>query len=392
MQCTHCQGEVQADWKACPHCGEAIVAMPKCAECGKELDAKWKACPACGANLSDGGQPAPAGGVAVADAVVKCDIVKGDVIKGDVARDQHIHYHGAGGHASPQLVECPHCGRQNELRDTFRCRECKRSGLCQRHLDDAAGMCEECATKTATANLRPGSMITNSIGMRLAFVPPGTFMMGSPEDESERKNDETQHEVTLTKGFYMGVMPVTQVQWRAVMGTDPSEFKGDERPVESVSWDDAQAFCRKLSAQEGKEYRLLTEAEWEYACRAGTTTPFCFGETIGTDQANYKGSFVYGDGREGVYREETTAVGRFPPNPWGLHDMHGNVWEWCEDWYGGYGRVVTDPLGPLNGEIRVMRGGSWGFAPESCRSAYRSGDSPDARYISNRFRVVLDLN
>ena len=176
--------------------------------------------------------------------------------------------------------------------------------------------------------------------------------MGSPKEEKERKDDEIQHKVTLTKGFYMGVYTVTQEQWQEVMGNNPSHFKGEKNlPVEHVSWDDCQEFIKKLREKDKKPYRLPTEAEWEYACRAGTTTPFHFGETISTDQANYNGNFTYGNGKKGVYREKTTPVGSFPANAWGLHDMHGNVWQWCQDWYGDYPQKdVVDPQGPEKGE------------------------------------------
>ena len=171
--------------------------------------------------------------------------------------------------------------------------------------------------------------------------------MGSPANEPERSDDETQHRVTLTKGFYLGVHQVTQAQWQAVMGNNPSHFKGDSNlPVENVSWDDCVAFCEALGKKDGKTYRLPTEAEWEYACRAGTTTPFHFGDTISVNQANYDGNYTYGNGKKGVYRQKTTPVGSFPANAWGLFDMHGNVWEWCADWYGPYPEEeLKDPQG-----------------------------------------------
>jgi formylglycine-generating enzyme len=235
------------------------------------------------------------------------------------------------------------------------------------------------ATLPKTAN-RDGSQVqdppkhfTNSIGMKFAWIRPGTFMMGSPKDEQERAMDETQHKVKLTRGFYMGVCAVTQEQWKETMGNEPSNFKGEKNlPVEQVTWDDCQEFIKKLREKDKKPYRLPSEAEWEYCCRAGTTTPFYFGETISTDQANYRGEFTYGNGKKGIYRGKTTPVGSFPANAWGLHDMCGNVAQFCQDWYGDYPQnEVTDPRGPGKGQLRVLRGGSWFFVPAACRSASR---------------------
>ena len=189
----------------------------------------------------------------------------------------------------------------------------------------------------------------------------------------------------------MGVHPVTQEQWRAVMGANPSHFTGGKNlPVEQVSWHDCQEFCKKLSALEKKSYRLPTEAEWEYACRAGTTSAFHFGTTLDVEQANYNGNFTFANGKKGVYREKTMPVGSFPANAWGLHDMHGNVWQWCADWHGGYSqKEVTDPQGPNNGKNRVLRGGSWGSHPIFCRSANRNFGDPENRNEYCGFRVCF---
>src|ERR1043166_2051343 len=236
--------------------------------------------------------------------------------------------------------------------------------------------------------------VTNSLGMKFAWIPAGSFLMGSPKQEKERQANETQHKVTLTKGFYMGIHLVTQEQWQAVMGNNPSGFKNEKNlPVEVVSWNDCQKFLKKLVEKDKKPYRLPTEAEWEYACRAGTTTPFHFGETISTDQANYNGNGVYGDGKKGVYRAKTTPVGSFPANAFGLHDMHGNVLQWCQDWYGEYpqGNVV-DPQGADKGQFRAVRGGSWHYGPDGCRSAYRFKNHPDDRYSNFGFRVCFFLD
>jgi formylglycine-generating enzyme required for sulfatase activity len=246
--------------------------------------------------------------------------------------------------------------------------------------------------------------------LRMLLISDGTFLMGSPEDELDRSSSESpQHKVNVSS-FFMGKYPVTQAQWRAVaalpqasqeLDLDPSHFKGDKRPVEQVSWHDAVEFCARLSIFTNREYRLPTEAEWEYACRAGTTTPFHFGETITTDLANYDGtddpdgnwSGSYSQGAKGEYREETTPVDHFEgANEYGLCDMHGNVWEWCQDhWHDNYEGAPIDGSACLTGnedESRVLRGGSWDFNPRDCRSAYRSYYMPDYRTFNIGFRVV----
>ena len=211
---------------------------------------------------------------------------------------------------------------------------------------------------------KPAKEFNNSIGMKFVWIPPGTFLMGSPPDEPGRRNDETQHRVTLTKGFYIGVHQVTQAQWHKVLRRDPSYSKGANLPVESISWDECREFCEALGKSDGKKYRLPTEAEWEYACRAGSTTPFHFG-----DDSKQLGAYAWYSDNTGP---RTNPVGVKPPNAWGLYDMHGNVWEWCADWHGPYPEGdSTDPQGPDAGEARVLRGGSWKNSPWECRSAYR---------------------
>jgi len=239
----------------------------------------------------------------------------------------------------------------------------------------------------------PPKQITNSIGMKFVWIPPGSFMMGSTNKEQGRGDDEIHHKVTLTRGFYMSIHAVTQEHWMAIMGNTPSEFKDAKYlPVENVSWDDARDFCATLKDKEKKPYRLPTEAEWEYACRAGTTTAFHFGDTLATDQANYNGNFIYGHGVKGAYRGKTMPVGSFPANRWGLHDMHGNVWQWCQDWHGGLPKNdVTDPQGPKTGKSRVLRGGSWGSHPIFCRSANRNFGDPANRNEYCGFRVCVSL-
>ena len=229
--------------------------------------------------------------------------------------------------------------------------------------------------------------------MKLALIPAGKFTMGSPDSEKDHQASEgPQHEVTISKPFYMGAYEVTQEQYEQIMGKNPSNFKGPQNPVETVSWDDAVAFCQALSRKTGRTVRLPTEAEWEYACRAGTTTPFNTGETISTDQANYDGNYIYGNGRKGEYRQKTIAVGSFKPNTFGLYDMHGNVWEWCSDWDGSYANAnAVDPQGPGSVSYRVLRGGSWNYNPQNWRSAYRVRDDPDYRFSNYGFRVSVDL-
>ncbi len=295
--------------------------------------------------------------------------------------------------ASEELrVACPQCGRRLKVPPAFvgkrmRCPGCQ--GRFEVPADPQATLTPismsirelpPLAPPAAPKARRAGEILMSSLGMKLAWIPPGSFLMGSPASEAKRNDDETQHRVTLTKGFCMGIHPVTQGQWRAVMGYNPSHFKGDDRPVEMVSWEDCQEFCKKLGAKEGKAYRLPTEAEWEYACRAGTTTPFSFGETITTDQVNYDGNYPYGKGKKGEYRQQTTLVGSFPANAWGLHDMHGNVAEWCQDWYGPYpDKDIKDPQSVNSGKARVLRGGSWSYDARYCRSARRYRDAPGYR-------------
>ena len=240
---------------------------------------------------------------------------------------------------------------------------------------------------------RLGDVITCSHDLKFAWITPGSFLMGSPLDEANRSEDETQHRVSLSQGFWLGVHPVTQAQWHALMGNYPSHFKGGDRPVEQVSWEECQQFCARLGEHDGLRYRLPTEAEWEYACRAGCMQPFGWGATVSTDKANYDGNFVYGSGVKGMYREQTTPVGYFEANRWGVHDMHGNVWEWCQDWHGDYSRhAVKDPQGPPQGASRIVRGGSWSCPPRYCRSAFRFWFAPGyhSRYLGCRVIVCLE--
>jgi formylglycine-generating enzyme required for sulfatase activity len=238
-------------------------------------------------------------------------------------------------------------------------------------------------------------------------IEGGTFTMGSPANEAERFDDEeVQHQVTVST-FYMGKYEVTQKEWREVMGNNPSRFQGDNLPVEQVSWYEAVEYCNKRSQREGltpaytingtnvswnrnaNGYRLPTEAEWEYACRAGTSGPFNMGNNISTNQANYDGNYPYNNNAKGTYREKMVNVGSFTANGWGLYDMHGNVWEWCWDWYGDYPRgAQTDPAGAASGAYRVERGGSWSYDAQYLRSAYRLDYAPTDRIDDLGFRLV----
>jgi len=423
------------------------------------------------------------------------------------------------------LVVCPICGKKNEQKDTFKCRECGRDNLCLRHQDEATFLCNECvaaqrkareeaerkalkvsatnydtqpggdnldqaimhlmienfkaqegidlskdplalrrlkeaveAAKSAlasattydiylpfitadttgpkhfrvtltkekletlemesvnriaevgrkahesTRNAESLSMLPHLAGecrtltlpggaeMEMIYCPPGEFMMGSPTSEEGRNDDETQHRVRLTKGFWLGKYPVTQKQWQSVMGSNPSKFKGDDCPVEEVSWDDCQVFIKNVNAALGCGARLPTEAEWEYACRAGTTTAYFWGNALNGDRANCDGNYPCGTKTKGPYLARTTPVGTYEANPWGLCDIHGNVCEWCADRYGDYptGSVV-DPQGPASGVDRVLRGGCWVSNARNCRSAHRGGDYPGDRSYFYGFRLSCSV-
>ena len=238
------------------------------------------------------------------------------------------------------------------------------------------------------------------VALRLIGIRAGGFLMGSPPGEAERTSDEgPQHRVMLA-GFWLGQTPITQAQWQVVarwprvrleLNPDPSYFKGSNRPVEQVNWEEAIEFCARLSKSTGRTYSLPSESQWEYACRAGTTTPFAFGDTLTTELANYDANYTYGEGPMGETRGQTTNVGMFPANLWGLQDMHGNVWEWCLDhFHDSYQGAPADGSAWLKGgyeSTRLLRGGSWLNAPGLCRSAYRSLTRPDYRRYAVGFRV-----
>jgi formylglycine-generating enzyme required for sulfatase activity len=269
--------------------------------------------------------------------------------------------------------------------------------------------------------------LAEGVALTMLRIPAGSFDMGAPQTEAESTERERPvHRVTLGD-FLLGQTPITQAQWRAVaewkrLGnepvdrwpesldpdpvaklTDPERFRGEQRPVVNVSWYDAQAFCQRLALRTGKNYTLPSEAQWEYACRAGTTTPFHYGATISTELANYNGREVYGDGKKGEYRQQATDVASFPANPWGLHDMHGNVWEWCADyWHDNYEEAPNDQRAWVGRETdqnqnvnkikvsvnwRLLRGGSWNFYPRLCRSASRDLSRPVGSNDRIGFRV-----
>ena len=242
--------------------------------------------------------------------------------------------------------------------------------------------------------------ITNSIGMKLVMISKGTFKMGSPPGEGGVNQDERQHEVTISRDYYLGVHEVTQAQYETIMGDNPSYFQGDnlpdarsvevtsDFPVETVSWENAVEFCRRISAlpaerAAGRVYRLPTEAEWEYACRAGNKLAYSFGGDV-----RALGDYAWYDSNS---NERTHPVGQKKANSWGLYDMHGNVWEWCSDWYGEYPNgAVSDPQGPRKGSLRIDRGGSWDYGAAMCRSSFRGNLDPSGSNFNNGFRLALE--
>lgn len=252
-------------------------------------------------------------------------------------------------------------------------------------------------------------VITNSIGIKLTLIPAGKFQMGSPATEEERDPEELRHEVTLSKPFYLGVHEITQAQYANVMVKSSAFFKGGvNHPVENVRWREVVDFCSRLSAQPmekkaGRKYRLPTEAEWEYACRAGTVTPFHFGASLSSKEANFNGNYPFGKEVKGPFLKAPAPVGSYSPNAWGLYDMHGNVAEWCSDWYDpDYYKTSpkVDPKGPAKGVLstdfgadfyQVVRGGCWLDEARGCRTAYRFRLQPSEPYRLVGFRVVCEV-
>ena len=235
-----------------------------------------------------------------------------------------------------------------------------------------------------------GVLRIKGVEFTFRYCPPGTFTMGSPDSENKRSSDETQHPVTLTKGFWIMETEVTQKQWMAIMGENPSYFKGENLPVEQVSWKECQDFCIKCCSLIGMSVQLPTEAQWEYACRAGSSTAYFWGNALNGDKANCAGTCPYGTTTKGKYLNTTMKVGSYSPNDWGIYDMHGNVREWCADWYEVYPNgKVTNQVGPPIGSYRVYRGGSWKDCAQYCRSAYRYSKKENYKYYTLGFRCVI---
>lgn len=283
--------------------------------------------------------------------------------------------------------------------------------------DDAVGVFPLAKVGSGGRTMVPlqqsGKSITNTIGMTLVSIPAGRFDMGSPAAEEARDEDEGPlHPVRIVRAFYLGAHEVTQGQYERVMGRNPSHFTADgprkesvagldvkRFPVEGITWEEARRFCLELSRlpeerREGRRYRLPTEAEWEYACRAGTRTAFWCGATLESTQANFNGGLPYGSVSSGPWLQRPASVGSYPPNPWGLYDMQGNVWEWCEDWYGAdyYGRSAQDdPRGPDAGSVIVVRGGAWTETGTSCRAADRFSYPPSGNGANVGFRVLCEV-
>ncbi len=240
-------------------------------------------------------------------------------------------------------------------------------------------------------------------GMAFVLVPAGAFTMGTPESEPGHQADEVLHRVRISRAFYLGRYEVTQGEWQRVTGGNPSHFLecGPRCPVERVSWYEVQGFLARLGRLSGERFRLPTEAEWEYACRAGTSTPFSTGSELGAERANYDARYPLAGHSKGAYRERPTPVGTFAPNPWGLFDLHGNVWEWTADEHcpyevapgsgGDSGGEVVDPVGRCGAELKVIRGGSWTFDEDSARCGLRYTHNPRDRGFSLGFRVVREI-
>jgi sulfatase modifying factor 1 len=287
----------------------------------------------------------------------------------------------------PLAIRCVVCGAKISKK-TKECLQCS-----QRTIDSASASKEtnrltkfrtqkeenrqETMTERVNILIEKKEDFVTDYKLEMVWVNPGIFMMGSPAEEANRDDDESQHQVTLTKGFYLAKNEVTQAQWKQVMLINPSRLNGSDLPMKDVSWNDSIEFCKELTEMEkragrvpeGMSYQLPTEAQWEYACRAGTTTAYSCGDSISSFYANSDKNI-----------DRATPVSNYPDNSWGFHDMHGNVWEWCADWYGDYPSVsVTNPIGSISGSYRVSRGGAWNIDRSDLRSAKRGLYPPSTR-------------
>jgi formylglycine-generating enzyme required for sulfatase activity len=357
-----------------------------CAVCGKELEEDWRACPYCGTawGAAEPSPPPPTAPPLAARAALATPAEP--AASPAPAKKRTLRYALIATGVVVAVIAGAAVYQQQQARA------------------EAERVAAERAERSEMARIEAEQAAARAAG--IVRIPGGTFTMGIPANEGGREYDETQHQVTVS-AFYMGEYEVTQREWREVMGSNPSRFKGDNLPVENVSGDEAVKYCNRRSQREGLTpaytingmdvrwnrnadgYRLPTEAEWEYACRSGTTTPFNTGNNITTNQANYDGNYPYNNNAKGIYRKETVNVGSFAPNGWGLYDMHGNVWEWCWDWFGDYtSGAEANPTGPSTGALRVLRGGSWDSGARHLRSADRHYIAPSGRVSSVGFRLV----
>ena len=299
-------------------------------------------------------------------------------------------------HAEGPVIEKPYTfsagtpARASEVNANF--------DIAYKHIQELLNIvCKYHPEEPSCQTAEPQETWTNDFGMTFVLIQPGTFDMGSPEGETGRDSDEVQHGVTLTQSFYLQTTEVTQGQWKAVMGGNPAHFTscGDDCPVESVSWDDAQEFIEKLNLHENSGwYHLPTEAQWEYAARAGSTTALPNGNLVGISCNLYANLDAMG-WYCGNADSKTHQVAKKQANAWGLYDMHGNVWEWCQDWYDSYpSNSVTDPEGPSSSSIsrRVVRGGSWSREARYCRSAERNYNMPGLRHNYIGVRLLRTIN
>ena len=444
MKCTNstCGKELDPGFRMCPFCGTAVPQKPHCSQCGEELDPAFKMCPYCGTPAAC----APA--VGAAPSVERFDCVDGSVIRPDAdffqcqecqgyCLEENRVKHPKG----LKLGMCRNCGdalvrplwekhnaekareeaerkhreeeeRKRKAEEARKKREQERK---RREEEERKRKAEEARRKQeqerkaeaerkrreeeerkrreeAKRKKREQKEVELDCGggvmLKLKRIEAGSFMMGGKE---EYLGEKPIHQVSISEPFYLGIYLITQAQYEAVTGENPSDFSGEpdspQRPVENVSWEEAKLFCQKLSQKTGKRFGLPSEAQWEYACRAGSTSEYCFGDAEGELElyANYEKTPIYGD-------ESTSPVGLFKPNAWGLHDMHGNVWEWCEDkWHSNYEGAPTDGSPWLGGgdSNRVYRGGSWHSYASFCRSASRSNSSPGFRYNNLGFRLLM---